>query len=140
MTYHAPWASFYEPPGSWPLPSGHYFGNVAGPANCHGGYWKNPWEHDWIVWIQTGLVWMGQYNYSSGWADGVWGNPTDQPMYAWHNNMANYYGWTNYQNMHQSWTGGNQWNILEKYDFGCFYNVWKYGHWKYAYTGSDYGK
>jgi hypothetical protein len=74
---------------SWPLPDGHYFGNVNGPAQSHGGYY--PDEQVSVVNIQRWLVYQGcvdsvpvDHWHITDWADGVWQDETDAAMAAWH--------------------------------------------------------
>lgn len=74
---------------SWSLPSGHYYGNIAGPNKSHGGYYAD--ERDEVKNIQQWLIYKGcvsnvaSSNWAtSGWADGKWENPTDTAMRLWH--------------------------------------------------------
>jgi hypothetical protein len=73
----------------WPLPAGHYYGNINGPANCHGGYYAS--ERDEVRNIQQWLIYKGCVPgvsstswSSSGWADGIWESATDAAMSEWH--------------------------------------------------------
>lgn len=63
---------------AWPLPSGHFFGDITGPAHEHGGI--NPQERVWVRQIQRALIRAGAVpgvtDPNSGWADGVWEPPT----------------------------------------------------------------
>lgn len=74
---------------TWALPVGDYYGNIAGPAHSHGGYYAS--ERDEVANIQRWLV----YQYcvpgidrsrwaSTTWADGKWEAQTDQAMAVWH--------------------------------------------------------
>jgi hypothetical protein len=78
---------------SWPLPAGHYFGNVKGPAKCHGGdlRYDSQAVHAFVQNIQEWLEYRGvvgavpDRNWQrSGWDDGIWTDPTDPPMITWH--------------------------------------------------------
>lgn len=73
---------------AWNLPSGHYYGNIAGPARSHGGW--NAWEKPYVANIQQWLIYHGcaaganpDYRAST-WDDGIWGDPTDRAMEVWH--------------------------------------------------------
>lgn len=63
---------------AWDLPSGHYFGNKAGPAASHGGFY--PSERDNVQWIQRKFIALGcvagQNDWRSSWADGLWEDAT----------------------------------------------------------------
>ncbi|MBP2323317.1 hypothetical protein JOF56_003702 [Kibdelosporangium banguiense] len=74
---------------AWNLPAGHYYGNIAGPAKSHGGYYSA--ERDEVRNIQQWLIYHGCVPgvpssawASSGWADGKWEGPTDGAMATWH--------------------------------------------------------
>lgn len=74
---------------AWSLPAGHYYGNIAGPAKSHGGYYAS--ERDEVRNIQQWLIYKGCVSgvapsawASSGWADGRWENPTDAAMANFH--------------------------------------------------------
>lgn len=74
---------------AWNLPSGHYYGNVAGPNQSHGGYYAN--ERPFVRNIQQWLIYRGCVSgvgssqwASSGWADGKWENATDAAMVNFH--------------------------------------------------------
>lgn len=83
------------PPGNpgkftWNLLAGHYYGNIAGPSNSHGGY--NVSEQDEVRNIQQWLIYRGCVSgvpssqwASSGWADGRWEGATDTAMITFHN-------------------------------------------------------
>jgi hypothetical protein len=64
----------------WPsyMPSGHYFGLITGPKKSHGGYYAA--EKPDVKAIQQQLIWAGyvpgQTNINSGWADGIFEQPT----------------------------------------------------------------
>ena len=64
----------------WPsyMPRGHYFGDIHGPAKSHGGYYAA--EKPDVKAIQQQLIWggfvPGQTNPNSGWADGIFEQPT----------------------------------------------------------------
>lgn len=85
---HAMLAALGQSPGTggglppfslkWPLPAGHYFGLISGPAESHGGY--TPDEKVWVREIQKQLIRKGYVpgvtDPASGWADGVFEQPT----------------------------------------------------------------
>lgn len=73
----------------WNLPPGHYYGNIAGPNNCHGGITPN--ERLFVRNIQQWLIHHGCVAglpssawATSTWADGRWQSPTDTAMALWH--------------------------------------------------------
>lgn len=75
---------------TWALPSGHYYGNILGPTECHGG--ATAAEKTFVRNIQRWLIYKGCVSgipasswATAGWADGVWGTPTDTAMINWHN-------------------------------------------------------
>lgn len=79
----------HPPAIAWTLPAGHYYGNIAGPAQSHGGI--NATERAAVKVIQAWLIYHGCVAglpssawSTSGWADGVWGPPTDAAMATWH--------------------------------------------------------
>lgn len=73
----------------WPLPAGHWLGNVAGPARQHGGdlRWDTAAVHMFVgnvqQWLMYRLGTLGDWR-SSGWDDGVWEAATDAAMAEWH--------------------------------------------------------
>jgi hypothetical protein len=84
------------PPGGdpgrlgWDLPRHHYYGNIAGPNESHGGV--NTTERKFVKNIQQWLVFKGCVaGISAGrwsqttWADGRWESATDTAMINWHN-------------------------------------------------------
>ncbi|GIM88928.1 peptidoglycan-binding domain-containing protein [Paractinoplanes toevensis] len=62
----------------WPLPRGHYFGLITGPAASRGGFTQD--ERVWVRKIQSQLIRKGYVpgvtDPDSGWADGVFEKPT----------------------------------------------------------------
>lgn len=71
------------PPGAaFPLPAGHYYGDIAGPAESHGGFYDN--EKPVIMTIQRRLIITGnvpgQTDPDSGWADGLFEAPTTEAV------------------------------------------------------------
>lgn len=72
---------------AWDLPPGHYFGNKAGPAASHGGFYIG--ERDNIKAIQRAFIVLGcvagvdRNNWQSGWADGLWEAATDVACRVW---------------------------------------------------------
>lgn len=74
---------------TWNLPAGHYYGNILGPVNCHGGYYAS--ERPFVQNIQRWLIFHGctpipasAWSWST-WADGLWQTATDTAMVTWHN-------------------------------------------------------
>jgi hypothetical protein len=73
---------------AWPLASGHYYGNLAGPAQSHGGFYAA--EQDEVANIQRWLVYHGCTSVDrtrwavTTWADGRWQGETDTAMGLWH--------------------------------------------------------
>lgn len=65
---------------AWPLPLGHYFGDITGPDESHGGI--NPQEQVWVKQVQEGLQRAGKAP-GGAWADGVWEAPTTDAVRAW---------------------------------------------------------
>lgn len=65
-------------PLPFPLPAGHYYGNIAGPERSHGGYYAA--EQPAVKALQQALVIAGCVpgitNPASGWADGKYEQPT----------------------------------------------------------------
>ncbi|GAA1594900.1 hypothetical protein [Actinoplanes couchii] len=63
---------------TWPLPRGHYFGLISGPAASRGGFTAD--EKTWVREIQRQLIrkrWVpGVTDPDSGWADGLFEKPT----------------------------------------------------------------
>lgn len=73
----------------WSLPRGHYYGNVAGPAESHGGI--DAAERKVVANIQQWLVYRGCVRKvradrwaTTSWADGKWEDPTDAACVTWH--------------------------------------------------------
>jgi hypothetical protein len=72
---------------SWDLPVGHWFGNKAGGAKQHGGFYIG--ERDNIKGIQRAFIVLGcvpgvaTTNWQSGWADGLWEAATDVACRNW---------------------------------------------------------
>jgi hypothetical protein len=76
---------------AWPLPAGHWFGNVTGPAKQHGGdrRWDSQAVHEFVQNIQEHLIFRGCAGgnrdwRSRTWDDGLWGGPTDTAMILFH--------------------------------------------------------
>lgn len=77
---------------AWPLPAGHWFGNVAGGARQHGGHprYDSQATRDFVRNIQQWVIWRGcvpgiaSADWRHGWADGLWENATDGPVIEWH--------------------------------------------------------
>lgn len=69
----------------WSLPRGHYYGHKAGPAASHGGYY--PAERGAVQAIQRRFIAAGCVpgitDWRSGWADGLWEDPTSAACRAW---------------------------------------------------------
>lgn len=74
-----------KPATAWPLPRGHYFGDITGPEVEHGGITAQ--EQVWVRQIQQALIRAGVVpgvtNPNSGWADGRWEAPTTTAVQAW---------------------------------------------------------
>lgn len=63
--------------GSFPLPAGHYFGDIAGPNESHGGDPSAPASDlGYIQKIQERLQALRFAPGTSGWADGIYEQPT----------------------------------------------------------------
>lgn len=81
--------------GDWPLPPGHYFGDIDGPATSHGGAPPSrggiPGEGEWVRKIQLRLCELGFARRNngaavtdpSGWSDGVYGPATTAAVIRW---------------------------------------------------------
>ncbi|MDT8915792.1 hypothetical protein [Amycolatopsis sp. PS_44_ISF1] len=74
---------------AWNLPTGHYYGNLRGPAASHGGFYGS--ERDEVRNIQQWLIYHGCVAgvpasawATSSWADGKWEGPTDTASRVWH--------------------------------------------------------
>lgn len=64
---------------AFPLPAGHYYGPLTGPARSHGGFYAH--ERDEVAAIQRALIERGHVPgvrdwRKSGWDDGRYGQPT----------------------------------------------------------------
>jgi len=69
------------PAVEFPLPTGHYFGDITGPDESHGGFY--PQEQVWVRQVQQALQKTGKAPSYAGWADGIWEQPTTDSMKAW---------------------------------------------------------
>jgi hypothetical protein len=73
----------------WPLPAGHWLGDVHGPARSHGGdpRYDGPATIAAIQWVQRRLIAKGYVpgvrDWRSGWADGKFEAPTVAAVAAW---------------------------------------------------------
>lgn len=69
----------------WSLPAGHYYGDKAGPAQSHGGYF--PAERGAVQAIQRRFIALGCVpgvgDWRNGWADGVWEGATTAACRTW---------------------------------------------------------
>lgn len=72
----------------WPLPGGHYFGHIAGPAVSHGGFY--PAERKAVAAIQARFVAAGCVpgvawgtDRAKRWCDGRWEDPTTEACRRW---------------------------------------------------------
>lgn len=67
---------------AWPLPPGHYFGLITGPANSHGGFY--PADRGWVRLIQQALIRKGYVpgvtDPASPWASGTYTEPTREAV------------------------------------------------------------
>lgn len=73
---------------AWSLPTGHYYGNIAGPDSSHGGFTAS--ERSVILRLQHWFIFKGCVPRvapasfaSAGWADGKWEAATDAACKAW---------------------------------------------------------
>jgi len=71
------------PPGAaFTLPAGHYWGDINGPAESHGGYYEN--EKPIVAAIQRRLITTGHVpgvtDPDSGWADGLYEGATTEAV------------------------------------------------------------
>lgn len=100
-----PSGKYTSPPGPFNLPSGHYYGDIEGPAESHGGYYED--EKPYVKWIQIRMQELGYAPTSSGWADGIFESPTTDAVSQWqgerHASTTSLYG--------QVW--GDDWQNLE---------------------------
>jgi hypothetical protein len=74
---------------AWNLPAGHYYGNIAGPARSHGGYYASERAfvrniQQWLIWHQCVTGELREDWATSGWADSKWEKYTDWAMGTWH--------------------------------------------------------
>jgi hypothetical protein len=73
------------PAPGWPLPAGHYLGNIKGPAASHGGYYAS--ERPAVLYAQRKFIALGCVpgvgDWRSGWADGRWEDATDAACRRW---------------------------------------------------------
>lgn len=68
-------------PNKFPLPAGHYFGDINGPAQSHGGHSSAPAsDRYWIKAIQVKLQEKGHAPAGAGWADGLYEAPTTEAV------------------------------------------------------------
>ncbi|GGU45834.1 peptidoglycan recognition protein family protein [Lentzea flava] len=74
------------PAVEFPLASGHYFGDIQGPDNEHGGI--NAQEMVWVRQVQQALQRAGKAPAHPGWADGIWEQPTTDAMVAWQRSVG----------------------------------------------------
>lgn len=65
----------------FPLPAGHYFGDIDGPDESHGGY--DSAEQVWVAQVQEALQRTGNAPNTPGWADGMWEEATTSAMMSW---------------------------------------------------------
>jgi hypothetical protein len=76
-TLHRPWPGYMKP--------GNYFGLITGPAVSHGGYYAN--ERPDVKAIQQRLITLGYvpgiHDPNSGWADGLYEQPTFDAVARW---------------------------------------------------------
>lgn len=70
-----------QPATEFPLPAGHWFGDITGPDESHGGFY--PDEQVWVRQVQQALQKAGKAPSYDGWADGIWEQPTTDSMKAW---------------------------------------------------------
>lgn len=69
----------------WPLPPGHYFGLITGPAESHGGFY--PADQSWVRLIQSALIrkrFVPNVTDPAGpWATGKYTAPTRDAVLRW---------------------------------------------------------
>ena len=69
----------------WDLPRGHYFGDLRGPNESHGG--GVDLDRDNVLWIQRKLIAAGCVpgvgDWRDGWADGKWETATTAAVQMW---------------------------------------------------------
>lgn len=70
----------------WPLAAGEYFGPADGPANSIGGFYST-WRPV-IRRIQQRFQETGHAPSYSGWADGVWEQPTTDACRSWQSSVG----------------------------------------------------
>lgn len=75
------WSPDAKPATDFPLPAGHYFGDIEGPDESHGGFTSA--EQVWVAQVQKALQAAGKAPSYAGWADGIWEQPTTDSMKAW---------------------------------------------------------
>ena len=75
------WSPGAKPAVEFPLAAGHYFGDIEGPDESHGGFWAD--EQIWVAQVQRALQAAGKAPSYAGWADGIWESPTTESMKAW---------------------------------------------------------
>lgn len=73
------------PKPRWDLPRGHYFGDIRGPNESHGG--GVGIDKDNVLWIQQKLIAAGCVpgvgDWRNGWADGKWETATTVAVRSW---------------------------------------------------------
>lgn len=72
--------------GPWPLPAGHYFGLLTGPAASHGGFYAEERVH--VTRIQQALQRGGFAPGYDAWADGRYEWPTRNAVLAWQRSVG----------------------------------------------------
>lgn len=96
---------YTAPPWAYPYTSPDHYGDVAGDAHSHGGYHES--EQPGVKWIQVRMQELGYAPAGSGWADGVFEQPTVDAVSDWqrarHSSTTSLYG--------QVW--GDDWENLE---------------------------
>lgn len=66
---------------AWPLPRDHWFGDINGPNQSHGGFYG--WEQPHVKRIQQALILKGYAPNNASWADGLFERPTVDAVAAW---------------------------------------------------------
>lgn len=86
----APPAEAPKPATSWPLPAGHYFGDITGPDEEHGGV--SPQEQAWVRQLQQALIRKGHVpgvsDPNSQWADGLFEQATTDAVKRWQGSVS----------------------------------------------------
>jgi hypothetical protein len=72
---------YTPPPQAYPWSSPDHYGDVNGDSHSHGGYYES--ERPAVKWIQIRMQELGYAPTSSGWADGIFEQPTIDAVANW---------------------------------------------------------